>query len=111
MFFGGGYPTMIDRFPLPLCPRARHFTNRTVPYFVGEHFSKEWSGGHLKNLERSVEEDYISNLRNNCWKEKLQKEGMLYRARYFGDSDLYERAQRARTPSCAKLSEISASIH
>ncbi|XP_020778933.1 dnaJ homolog subfamily B member 12b [Boleophthalmus pectinirostris] len=82
-----------------------------VPYFVGEHFSKEWSGMNLKNLERSVEEDYISNLRNNCWKEKQQKEGMLYRARYFGDSDLYERAQRARTPSCAKLSEISASIH
>ncbi|CAL9699285.1 unnamed protein product [Knipowitschia caucasica] len=82
-----------------------------VPYFVGEHFSKEWSGGNLKNLERSVEDDYISNLRNNCWKEKQQKEGMLYRARYFGDSDLYERAQRARTPSCAKLSEISASIH
>lgn len=82
-----------------------------VPYFVGEQFSKEWSGANLQNLERSVEEDYISNLRNNCWKEKQQKEGMLYRARYFGDSDLYERAQRARTPSCAKLSEISASFH
>ncbi|XP_072311911.1 dnaJ homolog subfamily B member 12b [Eucyclogobius newberryi] len=82
-----------------------------VPYFVGEHFSKEWSGSNLKSLERNVEDDYISNLRNNCWKEKQQKEGMLYRARYFGDSDLYERAQKARTPSCAKLSEISASIH
>lgn len=82
-----------------------------VPYFVGEQFSKDWNGANLQNLERSVEEDYISNLRNNCWKEKQQKEGMLYRARYFGDSDLYERAQRARTPSCAKLSEISASFH
>lgn len=39
------------------------------------------------------------------------EEGMLYRARYFGDSDLYQRAQRARTPSCAKLSEITASLH
>lgn len=36
---------------------------------------------------------------------------MLYRARYFGDNDLYQRAQRARTPSCAKLSEITASLH
>lgn len=39
------------------------------------------------------------------------EEGMLYRARYFGDTDLYQRAQRARTPSCAKLSEITASLH
>lgn len=28
----------------------------------------------LKTVERSVEEDYISNLRNNCWKEKQQSE-------------------------------------
>ncbi|XP_047465078.1 dnaJ homolog subfamily B member 12b [Mugil cephalus] len=85
--------------------------NLKVPYYVGEHFSKDFSGVNLKNLERSVEDDYISNLRNNCWKEKQQKEGMLYRARYFGDTDLYQRAQRARTPSCAKLSEITASLH
>ncbi|KAM3592796.1 uncharacterized protein V6R79_025325 [Siganus canaliculatus] len=85
--------------------------NLKVPYYVGEQFSKEFTGVILKNLERTVEDDYISNLRNNCWKEKQQKEGMLYRARYFGDTDLYQRAQRARTPSCAKLSEITASLH
>ncbi|CAJ1080286.1 dnaJ homolog subfamily B member 12b [Xyrichtys novacula] len=85
--------------------------NLKVPYYVGEQVSKELNGGNLKNLERTVEDDYISNLRNNCWKEKQQKEGMLYRARYFGDTDLYQRAQRARTPSCAKLSEITASLH
>lgn len=27
---------------------------------------------NLKNLERTVEDDYISNLRNSCWKEKQQ---------------------------------------
>ncbi|KAF7658694.1 hypothetical protein LDENG_00008900 [Lucifuga dentata] len=85
--------------------------NLKVPYYVGDHFSKEVTGMNLKNVERTVEDDYISSLRNNCWKEKQQKEGMLYRARYFGDTDLYQRAQRARTPSCAKLSEITASLH
>nr|XP_019938503.1 PREDICTED: dnaJ homolog subfamily B member 12 [Paralichthys olivaceus] len=85
--------------------------NLKVPYYVGEQFSKEFTGMNRRNLERSVEDDYISNLRNNCWKEKQQKEGMLYRARYFGDTDLYQRAQRARTPSCVKLSEITASQH
>ncbi|KAL6094892.1 dnajb12 [Pungitius sinensis] len=82
--------------------------NLKLPYYVGEQFFREFTGLNLKNLERTVEEDYVSNLRNNCWKEKQQKEGMLYRARYFGDNDLYQRAQRARTPSCAKLSEITA---
>uniref|UniRef100_A0A8C2ZH62 DnaJ heat shock protein family (Hsp40) member B12b n=1 Tax=Cyclopterus lumpus TaxID=8103 RepID=A0A8C2ZH62_CYCLU len=85
--------------------------NLKVPYYVGEQFSREFTGLNLKNLERTVEEDFVSNLRNNCWKEKQQKEGMFYRARYFGDTDLYQRAQRARTPSCAKLSEITASLH
>lgn len=30
----------------------------------------------------------------------------MYRARYFGDSELYQRAQRMGTPSCNRLSEI-----
>lgn len=46
--------------------------NLKVPYYVGEQFSKEFVGMNLKNLERTVEDDYISNLRNNCWKEKQQ---------------------------------------
>ncbi|CAN9499757.1 unnamed protein product [Ophioblennius macclurei] len=84
----------------------RHTTHLKVPFFVGDRFNEEYSGNSLKNVERSVEEDYISNLRNNCWKEKQQKEGLLYRARYFGDSELYQRAQRMGTPSCSRLSEI-----
>lgn len=108
-----------------------------MPFYVGDRFNEEFSGNNLKNVERNVEEDYISNLRNNCWKEKQQsefkeheiclvgyligwfmytlaenshlvfpEEGLLYRARYFGDSDLYKKAQRMATPSCSRLSEI-----
>uniref|UniRef100_A0A3Q3B548 DnaJ heat shock protein family (Hsp40) member B12a n=1 Tax=Kryptolebias marmoratus TaxID=37003 RepID=A0A3Q3B548_KRYMA len=84
----------------------RHTSHLKVPFFVGDRFNEEFTGNNLKNVERSVEEDYISNLRNNCWKEKQQKEGLLYRARYFGDSELYQRAQRMGTPSCSRLSEI-----
>ncbi|KAI5108035.1 dnaJ-like subfamily B member 12 [Silurus meridionalis] len=89
----------------------RQTTNLKVPYYVGDHFSEEYTGKHLKNVEQSVEDDYISNLRNNCWKEKQQKEGLLYRARYFGDSDLYQRAQKMGTPSCSKLSDIQVLLH
>ncbi|XP_037542662.1 dnaJ homolog subfamily B member 12a [Nematolebias whitei] len=84
----------------------RHTSHLKVPFYVGERFNEEFTGNNLKNVERSVEEDYISNLRNNCWKEKQQREGLLYRARYFGDSELYQRAQRMGTPSCSRLSEI-----
>lgn len=50
----------------------RHTANLKVPFYVGERFNEEYPGNSLKNVERSVEEDYISNLRNNCWKEKQQ---------------------------------------
>ncbi|KAM3862988.1 dnaJ homolog subfamily B member 12a [Diretmus argenteus] len=89
----------------------RHTSALKVPFYVGERFNEEYSGNNMRNVEKSVEEDYISNLRNNCWKEKQQKEGLLYRARYFGDSDLYQRAQRMGTPSCSRLSEIQVILH
>lgn len=41
-----------------------------VPYYVSERFGQEYGGANLRQLERSVEDDYISTLRNNCWKEK-----------------------------------------
>ncbi|KAB5555701.1 hypothetical protein PHYPO_G00037150 [Pangasianodon hypophthalmus] len=82
-----------------------------VPYYVSERFSQEYSGVNLRQVERSVEDDYISTLRNNCWKEKQHKEGLLYRARYFGDSDLYQRAQRMSTPSCSRLAEVQTYVH
>ncbi|XP_062383124.1 dnaJ homolog subfamily B member 12b [Sardina pilchardus] len=103
-------------YSLSFRPSAGHTNKRytehlRVPYYVNDKFSKEYSGGNLKSVERSVEDDYISNLRNNCWKEKQQKEGLLYRARYFGDSELYQRAQRMGTPSCTRLSEVQSSLH
>ncbi|KAJ3610158.1 hypothetical protein NHX12_022252 [Muraenolepis orangiensis] len=89
----------------------RHTSALRVPFYVSERFNEEYSGTNLKHVEKSVEEDFISNLRNNCWKEKQQKEGLLYRARYFGDTELYQRAQRMGTPSCSKLSEIQVQLH
>nr|KAF6462327.1 hypothetical protein HJG59_011358 [Molossus molossus] len=51
-------------------------------------FSQEYTGSSLQTVERNVEDDDIANLRNNCRKEKQQKEGLLYRARCFSDTDL-----------------------
>ncbi|XP_077468839.1 dnaJ homolog subfamily B member 12a [Stigmatopora argus] len=84
----------------------RHTSHLKVPFYVGERFSEDFTGADLKTVERTVEDDYISNLRNNCWKEKQQKEGLMYRARYFEDAKSYQRAQRMGTPNCNRLSEI-----
>ncbi|XP_049645143.1 dnaJ homolog subfamily B member 12 [Suncus etruscus] len=109
---------MVSSPPYSLSPRPSvgHIHKRVtdhlaVSYYVAETFSSEYSGASLKTVERNVEDDYIANLRNNCWKEKQQKEGLLYRARYFGNSDMYHKAQKMSTPSCNRLSEVQASLH
>lgn len=48
----------------------------------------------------------VTDLTNNSDFFFLAEEGLLYRARYFGDSESYKRAQRMGTPSCSRLSEI-----
>ncbi|KAK6293782.1 hypothetical protein J4Q44_G00361080 [Coregonus suidteri] len=137
MFFGGGFPSQMaectlaisveqdqkgenSRIQMMVTPPPYSLNHRSgtghihrrqtqtlkVPYYVGASFTEQYSGKDL----RSVEEDYISNLSNNCWNEKQQKEGLLYRACYFGDSDLFQRAQRMGTPSCSRLSEIQITI-
>ena len=35
-------------------------------------FSNEYKGMLLQKVEKSVEEDYVTNIRNNCWKERQQ---------------------------------------
>jgi len=48
-----------------------------VAYYVGDHFTQEVSAAKLRSVERAVEDDFVSNLRNNCWKEKQQSTSVL----------------------------------
>lgn len=43
-----------------------------VPYFVKETFVNDFQG-NLKRLESGIEEEYISNLRNDCFKQRNYK--------------------------------------
>ncbi|XP_022354925.1 dnaJ homolog subfamily B member 12 isoform X3 [Enhydra lutris kenyoni] len=72
---------MVSSPPYSLSPRPsvghvhRRVTDHlNVVYYVADTFSKEYTGSSLKTVERNVEDDYIANLRNNCWKEKQQSE-------------------------------------
>ncbi|XP_071952882.1 dnaJ homolog subfamily B member 12-like [Antedon mediterranea] len=73
-----------------------------VTYYVKEDFSKTYSG-RIHHVERSVEEHFLQNLRTACIREKSHREGLMSKARYFGDRKLYEQAQSKTTPSCTKF--------
>ena len=47
----------------------RKTANLGVPYFVKEDFMKDNRGG-MRRIEQNVEEDYVGNLRSNCFRER-----------------------------------------
>ncbi|KAI0219770.1 DnaJ-like protein subfamily B member 14 [Lamellibrachia satsuma] len=83
----------------------RRTHNLAIPYYVKPGFSTDYKGS-IRQLEQSVEEDYLSTLRSNCFRERSYKENMLWRARNFHDSRLYQKAQDMKTPSCDRLQNI-----
>lgn len=76
-----------------------------VPYFVKENFASEYQGS-IRRIESQVEEEYITNLRASCFRERNYKESMIWRARNFRDRELEEKARSLRTPSCQTLNEL-----
>ncbi|OAD59381.1 DnaJ like protein subfamily B member 12 [Eufriesea mexicana] len=73
-----------------------------VPYYVKENFHTEYQGS-LQRLEISVEEEYLIKLRHDCFREKNYKETLMWKARNFGDQDLFTKAKNVETPSCKKV--------
>ncbi|KAJ8317979.1 hypothetical protein KUTeg_003070 [Tegillarca granosa] len=121
MFFGGGFPSITvevdiintiltttdDKIHIPMMKYSseRKTSHLRVLYYVKSDFRIEFKSD-LRRIERQVEEDYITSLRQNCWRERNNKENMMWRARNFADAKLYERAQNMETPSCDKLGQI-----
>ncbi|XP_033103664.1 dnaJ homolog subfamily B member 12-like [Anneissia japonica] len=79
--------------------------NLDVIYYVKEDFAKTYSG-RIHHVENSVEEHYLQNLRTACIRERSHKEGLMSKARYFGDRKLYEQAQGLTMPSCTKYNSL-----
>uniref|UniRef100_A0A0B6ZVZ3 J domain-containing protein n=1 Tax=Arion vulgaris TaxID=1028688 RepID=A0A0B6ZVZ3_9EUPU len=76
-----------------------------IPFFVKEDFRVEFASD-LRRIENAVEEEYIGQLRNNCFRERNYKENMLWRARSYGDAKLYQKAMDLSTPSCDNLQKV-----
>lgn len=86
-------------------PIMRKTQNLNVPYFVKENFHSEYQGS-VRRLELSVEEEYVSNLRHACYREKNYRDSMMWKARNFGDQELWQTAQNIKTPSCDALHNL-----
>ncbi|EZA49366.1 hypothetical protein DMN91_008986 [Ooceraea biroi] len=86
---------------------ARTTQTLKVPYFVKENFHSEYQGS-LRRLEISIEEDFVHGLKQTCVREKNYRESMMWKARNFGDQELFLKAKNLETPSCKKLQDLQA---
>lgn len=60
----------------------------------------------LDKFESSVIEEYVSELRHQCYREQQYKESLLWRARMMNDNNLYREAQKQGTPSCTNFNDF-----
>jgi len=61
----------------------RQTENLHVDYFVTRDFKSEYKGSALLKIEKNVEEDYVSNVRNNCWKERQTSMCLFFTILFF----------------------------
>ncbi|XP_067850613.1 dnaJ homolog subfamily B member 14 isoform X2 [Heptranchias perlo] len=85
----------------------RQTSNLKVIYYGNKDFDKEYTGVMLQKIEKSVEDDYITNLRNNCWKERQERNDYLYAAKVYRDERLRKKAELMRMESCEKLARLN----
>lgn len=107
----------------------RKTTHIEVQYYVKENFERDYKG-NIRRIEANVEEEFITNLRSACFRERnysklclcsrqcltnsfsyflfvLAEESMIWRARNFRDVSLEEKAKSLKTPSCDNLQKLS----
>lgn len=83
----------------------RETMNLKVAYFVKSDFNSIFKGD-LRKLETQVEDEYITHLRQACYRERTYRETLLYQARSYDNAKMYESARVMKMPSCEMLQEI-----
>ncbi|KAI5702899.1 hypothetical protein M8J75_005404 [Diaphorina citri] len=61
-------------------------------------------------MKLNVEEDYINQLRNMCYREKNRRDTLLWKARSFDDKELFRQASELKMPSCDAFRDLSAKM-
>nr|XP_020661078.1 dnaJ homolog subfamily B member 14 [Pogona vitticeps] len=105
---------MVSNPPYALYPRSgtgqtiqMQTENLHVDYYVNKDFKNEYKGASLQKIEKSVEEDYVTNIRNNCWKERQQKTDLLYAAKVYRDERLRRKAEAISMDNCKELERLT----
>nr|XP_012416962.1 PREDICTED: dnaJ homolog subfamily C member 18 isoform X2 [Odobenus rosmarus divergens] len=85
---------------------SRETQNLQVPYFVDKNFEKAYRGASLRDLEKTIEKDYIDYVQTSCWKEKQQKSELTNLAGLYRDERLKQKAESLKLENCEKLSKL-----
>ncbi|XP_052597848.1 dnaJ homolog subfamily C member 18 isoform X1 [Peromyscus californicus insignis] len=85
---------------------SRETQNLQVPYFVDKNFDKAYRGAALRDLEKTIEKDYIDYIQTSCWKEKQQKSELTNLAGLYRDERLRQKAESMKLENCDKLSKL-----
>jgi DnaJ family protein B protein 12 len=85
---------------------ARTTRTSQIEYFVKPDFRPPKTDAELDKFESSIIDEYVSDLRHQCYREQQYKESMMWRARMMNDDALYRQAQRQGTSSCNKLNDF-----
>jgi len=83
----------------------RTTNDHRVNYYVKPEFRVE-TREQLNRIEKQVEEDLHTELRQSCFREKSYKETAIWRARNYGDERLIRKAHEYDTPSCTRINHI-----
>ncbi|XP_070712655.1 dnaJ homolog subfamily B member 14 [Pempheris klunzingeri] len=85
----------------------RQTENLHVDYYVTRDFKSEYKGSALQQIEKNVEDDYVSNVRNNCWKERQTKTDLLYAAKVYRDDRMRKKAELMTMDNCRELDRLN----
>ncbi|TNM85863.1 LOW QUALITY PROTEIN: dnaJ homolog subfamily B member 14 [Takifugu rubripes] len=85
----------------------RQTENLHVDYYVTRDFKSEYKASALQQIEKNVEEDYVSNVRNNCWKERQTKTDLLYAAKVYRDERMRKKAELMTMDNCKELDRLN----
>ncbi|XP_071974547.1 dnaJ homolog subfamily B member 14 [Engystomops pustulosus] len=103
---------LVSNPPYSLYPRSgqtikRVTENLRVSYYVSKDFQSEYSGLLLQKLEKNIEEDYVANVRNNCWRERQQKADLMHAAKVYRDNRLKVKAESISMDNCKELERLT----
>ncbi|XP_061888948.1 dnaJ homolog subfamily B member 14-like isoform X2 [Entelurus aequoreus] len=102
--------------PLPYSLYSRPSTGQTIKrqtenlhvyYYVNKDFKSEYKGSALQQIEKNLEEDYVSNVRSNCWKERQTKTDLLYAAKVYRDERMRKKAELMTMDNCKELDRLN----